>query len=72
MKAPSAGSPHHGTGDIFASILAADALLGRDLASSVKKAADFICTCITGSEKAGVPEKEGLLFEKYLSLLITP
>lgn len=71
-ETPLAGDSHHGTGDIFASILAADALLGRELVSSVKKAADFISTCIEGSEKAGVPEKEGVLFEKYLHHLITP
>ena len=72
IETPLAGGSHHGTGDIFASILAADSLLGRDLVSSVKKAADFISTCIAGSEEAGVPEKEGVLFEKYLHHLITP
>lgn len=72
MKTPLAGGSHHGTGDIFASVLAADALLGRGLVSSVKKAADFISTCIAGSEQAGVPEKEGVLFEQYLHHLITP
>ena len=72
IETPLAGGSHHGTGDIFASILAADSLLGRDLLSSVKKAADFISTCIAGSEEAGVPEKEGVLFEKYLHYLITP
>lgn len=72
LETPLAGGSHHGTGDIFASILAADSLFGRDLVSSVKKAADFISTCIAGSEEAGVPEKEGVLFEKYLHYLITP
>ncbi len=72
LETPLAGGSHHGTGDIFASILAADALLGRELVSSVKKAADFISICIAGSEEAGVPKKEGVLFEKYLHYLITP
>ena len=72
LETPLAGGSHHGTGDIFASILAADSLFGRDLVSSVKKAADFISTCIAGSEEAGVPEKEGVLLEKYLHYLITP
>ena len=67
---PSAGSSRPGTGDLFASILAADALYHRDFVRSVKKAADFTALCIRGSEKAGVPIKEGVIFEKYLGKLI--
>lgn len=65
-----AGAPHHGTGDLFASILIADTLYGVDLTASVKKAADFVALCIRGTEKAGAPEIEGVLFEKYLGQLI--
>ena len=63
------GKSWHGTGDIFASILAAGALHEVPLMQSVKKAADFISLCIRGSEEAGVPEKDGVLFEKYLCRL---
>ncbi len=69
IETPSAGASRPGTGDLFASILIADALYGRELTSSVKKAAGFIAACIHGSDKAGVPVKEGVLFEKYLHLL---
>ena len=68
---PKAGAPHHGTGDLFASILIADSLHGIDLMSSVKKASDFIALCIRGTEEAGAPEIEGVLFERYLGELIS-
>lgn len=67
---PRAGASRPGTGDLFASILAADALHGRNLASSVRKAADFISLCIRGSEQANVPVAEGVIFEKYLRELM--
>ncbi len=69
-KTPKAGAPHHGTGDLFASVLVADALYGRDFAHSVKKASDFVARCIRGTEEAGAPEIEGVLFEKYLGELM--
>ncbi|MBE5884097.1 MAG: pyridoxamine kinase [Lachnospiraceae bacterium] len=64
------GRSRHGTGDMFASILIADALHKADFAASVKKAADFISLCIRGSEELNVPIKEGVIFENYLSTLI--
>ena len=67
---PIAGASRPGTGDIFASILAADAVRGETLLSSVQKAANFVGLCITGSEKAGTPVQEGVVFEKYLAALL--
>lgn len=69
-EAPSAGASRPGTGDIFASVLAADALNGASFTDSVKKAADFTALCIRGSEEAGVPAQEGVIFEKYLGTLL--
>lgn len=66
---PSAGPSRHGTGDIFASIVAADAVLGKDFPSSVKKAADFISTCIRASQELNIPECEGVCFENFLDQL---
>ena len=60
----------YSTGDIFASILAADAVRGETLLSSVQKAANFVGLCIAGSEKAGTPVQEGVVFEKYLAALL--
>lgn len=65
-QTPSVGVSRPGTGDLFASILAADALNGVSFFDSVKKAADFICLCIRGSEEAHIPVQEGVIFENYL------
>ena len=67
--APVTGPSRHGTGDIFASILAADALLGRDFSASVKKAADFIGACVKASEELKMPEPDGVCFENFLHML---
>ena len=66
---PSTGPSRHGTGDIFASILAAGAVCGEELSVSVQKAADFIGTCIRVSEELGMPETDGVCFENFLHLL---
>lgn len=62
-----AGASRPGTGDLFASILAADALNGVPFARSVQKAADFVALCIRTSEEAGIPVNEGVIFETNLS-----
>ena len=70
VSTPIAGASRPGTGDIFASILAADAVRGETLLTSVQKAANFVGLCIAGSEKAGTPVQEGVVFEKYLTALL--
>ena len=70
VATPIAGASRPGTGDIFASILAADAVRGKTLLTSVQKAANFVGLCIAGSEKAGTPVQEGVVFEKYLATLL--
>lgn len=70
VVSPIAGASRPGTGDIFASILAADAVRGETLLTSVQKAANFVGLCIAGSEKAGTPVQEGVVFEKYLAALL--
>lgn len=68
-RTPSAGHSWHGTGDIFASIIAADAVNGTPLFQSVEKAAGFVSTCIRASIELGIPEKDGVCFENFLHLL---
>lgn len=68
---PTNGESRPGTGDIFASILTADAVNSIAFQTSVQKAADFIAACVDASARFGVPVKEGVIFEKYLSLLWT-
>lgn len=70
IASPIAGASRPGTGDIFASILAADAVRGETLLTSVQKAANFVGLCIAGSEKAGTPVQDGVVFEKYLAALL--
>lgn len=70
VASPIAGASRPGTGDIFASILAADAVRGETLLTSVQKAANFVGLCIAGSEKVGTPVQEGVVFEKYLAALL--
>lgn len=67
---PATGKSRPGTGDLFASVIVAGLLQGQPLFSSVQKAADFISLCISGTEKAGIPIQEGVLFEKYLGKLL--
>lgn len=68
-KTPVAGPFRHGTGDLFASIAAAECLNGRSLFAAVQKASDFIGLCIAGTQKENVPETDGVCFENYLSFL---
>lgn len=63
------GESRPGTGDIFASILAADSVNGISLVDSVKRAAAFVSICTKNSSLAGVPLQEGVIFENYLDLL---
>lgn len=67
---PSAGQSRHGTGDIFAAILSADAVKGVDFEASVQKAARFIADCIRLSDRLGIPEPEGVCFENLLGQLL--
>lgn len=66
---PAAGPSRHGTGDIFASIVAADAVKGVPFSTSIEKAAGFISTCIRASDELGIPECEGVCFENFLDTL---
>ena len=54
------GTGRHGTGDIFTSMIAADAVIGVEFKESVRKAALFIKKCIQHSIDLGVPEPEGV------------
>ncbi|MDR2045382.1 MAG: bifunctional hydroxymethylpyrimidine kinase/phosphomethylpyrimidine kinase [Clostridium sp.] len=64
------GASRPGTGDLFAAVLAASALRRIPFPASVQKAADFVALCIQGTQEAGVPINEGVLFEKYLHRLM--
>ncbi|MBR3602113.1 MAG: pyridoxamine kinase [Lachnospiraceae bacterium] len=63
------GTGRHGTGDIFTSMIASDAVNGVEFKESVRKAAHFIKKCIQHSIDLGVPEPEGVVFEELLYML---
>lgn len=63
------GKERSGTGDIFASIIAADAVNGVGFADSVRKASDFIIKCISKSIEMNIPDTDGVCFEEYLTTL---
>lgn len=68
-RVPVSGSSRPGTGDIFASVVAARLLLDIPLSDCVKTAAGFIAACTKASDEARVPIRDGVIFENFLSML---
>lgn len=66
ISVPRAGKSRCGTGDLFASIIAADAVNGVDFEKSVEKAAKFVAKTIEASEAMQIPLTDGVCFEPYL------
>ncbi|MDD7740153.1 MAG: pyridoxamine kinase [Fusicatenibacter sp.] len=71
IRSKKVGQERCGTGDLFASILASDAVNGINLCDSVKKASAFVRKCITATEICGTPLTDGVCFETQLSKLRT-
>ncbi len=67
----SAGASRPGTGDIFASILAAHMALGHSMAAAAEQATAFIAACIADSDSAGIPIREGVMLEPNLYRLMS-
>ncbi|MBR4309337.1 MAG: pyridoxamine kinase [Oscillospiraceae bacterium] len=55
-----------GTGDVFASILAARAVQGVELARAVEEASAFIAKALRRTMERNVPEPDGICFEEFL------
>lgn len=64
------GNDRPGTGDVFASIIAAQAVKGVPLIKNVKMAAHFVKQSILVSDEMNVLTENGVCFEEILSLLI--
>lgn len=58
-----------GTGDVFSSIIAANAVNGLDLVSSVSDASDFIAKTLRKTTELGIPKTDGICFEEFLKEL---
>lgn len=63
------GEQRYGTGDIFASIIAADAVNGVPFDQSVRKASRFVRRCIQKSIEMNLPNTDGVAFEEVLDTL---
>ncbi len=55
-----------GTGDVFASVLIGEMLMGRDFDISVKLASDFVCRVTEFSQQFATPIRDGLVVEPCL------
>ncbi|MDY5576953.1 MAG: pyridoxamine kinase [Lachnospiraceae bacterium] len=60
------GDFRSGTGDVYASIIAADMVNGINFEDSVRKAGDFVKEAITATERLEIPKTDGLAFEEVL------
>ena len=69
IKTVRIGSPRSGTGDIFSSIIVADAVNGVTLDCSIKKASHFIKKCIQKAIDMDIPLTDGVPFEELLEQL---
>ena len=70
IEKPLSGSRRAGTGDVFASVIAADTVRGVPFAESVRRAADFVSKAIAASDELDIPEQDGLCFELFLGDLV--
>lgn len=61
-----ADSERCGTGDVFAAVIAADAVNGVPFDKSVRKAAAFVRQCITKAVELKTPSTDGVPFEEIL------
>ncbi len=68
-KVHKVGTQRSGTGDVFASIIAADAVNGVPFYDSVRKASIFIKKCIERSIELDLPLTDGVCFEEVLDKL---
>ena len=69
LRTHKVGTQRSGTGDIFAAIIAADAVNGVPFQKSVKKASGFIKKCILKSIELDIPPTDGVCFEEVLHTL---
>lgn len=60
------GPCRSGTGDVFSSIIAADAVNGKDLTGAVRHASSFIAKVLRRTLELDLPKTDGLCFEEFL------
>ncbi len=67
---PYIGGHYSGTGDLFASCLAAGIARGDEIPSIIELAGEFLKLALADSVKEKIPRNDGVNYEKFLSLLI--
>lgn len=60
------GPCRSGTGDVFSSIIAGDAVRGLDFAQSVGHASSFVAKALRHTVALDLPKTDGICFEKFL------
>lgn len=68
MRHKRAGENRCGTGDVFASVLAAQVIRGKELKEAVRQAAAFVARTIARSDALGMDKRDGVCFEEFLSV----
>lgn len=63
---PKAGPCRAGTGDVFSSIIAADAVNGVEFVDAVRHASSFIAKVLHHTVKLDLPGTDGICFEEFL------
>jgi pyridoxine kinase len=58
-----------GTGDVFSSIIAADAVNGVPFSESVRHASSFIAKVLRKTIELDLPKTDGICFEEFLTEL---
>lgn len=66
---PYIGGSYSGTGDLFASVIAAGLAKGMRIETSMELAGRFIKCAIEDAVKENVPRNEGVNYEQYLGML---
>lgn len=67
---PYIGGSYSGTGDLFASCLAAGIARGDEIPEVIELAGEFLELALIDSVKEGIPENDGVNYEKYLAKLM--
>ncbi len=70
LKKKRVAAERSGTGDLFASIVAANVVKGLSLGEAVRRAADFTSLCLIETERLHTPATDGVTFEPLLKKLL--
>lgn len=70
LSFPYVGGSYSGTGDLFASCLAAGIARDDDIPSIIETAGTFLEAALIDTVKEKIPRNDGINYEQYLSMLL--